>query len=790
MPDRRASLEGTLGRSRHRSPASDQPPDLLESLATGSAVQPAAPILRRRPQRLKSIYNEPLRPTSPTWVDPIKGESRKAPRKASAGSSPISPKTSVGELEPQERERDTIVYFPKLSRIPEGKESKNQRHRRSSTASPTEDCTPARRRRRAVEDATLARRPIRQKHGSLHRRAESLANLPNPSLISVLSGITQHSNASSGSNSTITQQSYNKTHVSKRRPMKERKRLQAKSVHPKAKIMDPPQSSVFQYMNEGLGSQQFLNGDAHDGRPSSSSSACSSESTSSHDTEHDDGQSSNAEEPLDESPMTSPASTRRPDHEETHYHERSSNGSGMSVRESSPGSVHLASENYHIEEEDGDEDDEEDEQEEEEEESQSEDEDGDNNAYSADGHDDNPVHAHHFAMERVPPPRIPSSSSSRHSDPHTRRMRTQEQELRDHVLQSPQPHRDFQFVGGPSPHPASAMPLYDGQPHTDASPVNFYAPAPYPSGWPPQAPPPAAIGYPPHVPPAPYAPGAENNSGVASQYPMAAPNTAVLPPFHHALQPPHYQSQPIGPDLTKTTVVGYELLADKLTELSKNEDDVAGQNKVVPMYRKFEQLNHRVLLHLQDEISELEEELRQLDECIAQGSPRSDTGHVYPASRRGEARYGGELHYKRTDLLGRIYLKLGQYNQALSSYSNMLRNLDAPTTADIHAYHDWMEKHAPIDRNEARFLERKTDLLAVSRRRSAMAVGGVGPQQSAAIGLPLILILPLMAFAVVPGLLGRLFIVILIGAAELMLVTSTELIELMAVKEWVACSCV
>lgn len=300
---------------------------------------------------------------------------------------------------------------------------------------------------------------------------------------------------------------------------------------------------------------------------------------------------------------------------------------------------------------------------------------------------------------------------------------------------------------------------------------------------------------------------------------MAAPNTAVLPPFHHALQPPHYQSQPIGPDLTKTTVVGYELLADKLTELSKNEDDVPGQNKVVPMYRKFEQLNHRVLLHLQDEISELEEELRQLDECIAQSSPRSDTGHVYPASRRGEARYGSELHYKRTDLLGRIYLKLGQYStsfyifwlccdnrpkidthssktdlahtdQALSSYSNMLRNLDAPNTADIHAYHTWMEKHAPIDRNEARFLERKTDLLAVSRRRSAIAVGGVGPHQSAAIGLPLILILPLMAFAVVPGLLGRLFIVILIGAAELMLVTSTELIDLMTVKEWVACSSV
>lgn len=81
------------------------------------------------------------------------------------------------------------------------------------------------------------------------------------------------------------------------------------------------------------------------------------------------------------------------------------------------------------------------------------------------------------------------------------------------------------------------------------------------------------------------------------------------------------------------------------------------------MYRKFEHLNHRVLLHLQDEVSELEEELQYLDDSIAQLSPRDETGHTYPASRRGDARYGGELHYKRTELLGRIFQKIGQYSK-------------------------------------------------------------------------------------------------------------------------------
>jgi uncharacterized membrane protein len=128
----------------------------------------------------------------------------------------------------------------------------------------------------------------------------------------------------------------------------------------------------------------------------------------------------------------------------------------------------------------------------------------------------------------------------------------------------------------------------------------------------------------------------------------------------------------------------------------------------------------------------------------------------------------------------------------------MLKNLDTPTSEEIHAYHAWMEKHSPLDRTESLFLSRKTDLLSLTQRRRPVistAVGGVGAgpgtgPKSAAIGFPLILVLPLMAFAVVPGVLGRLFMLILIGVAELMLVTSTELMDLMSVREWVICSSV
>ena len=127
-------------------------------------------------------------------------------------------------------------------------------------------------------------------------------------------------------------------------------------------------------------------------------------------------------------------------------------------------------------------------------------------------------------------------------------------------------------------------------------------------------------------------------------------------------------------------------------------------------------------------------------------------------------------------------------DQALSSFSTMVKTLDPAKIEDIQTYRSWIEQHSPIESSEVRFLERQTDLLAVSPRRSASTVGGVGSHQSAAVGLPLIAMLPLMAFAIVPSLLGRLFIITLIGAGEVMVVTSTELIDFMTVREWSLCA--
>ena len=118
-------------------------------------------------------------------------------------------------------------------------------------------------------------------------------------------------------------------------------------------------------------------------------------------------------------------------------------------------------------------------------------------------------------------------------------------------------------------------------------------------------------------------------------------------------------------------MIGYELLAHKLSELKDGHGKK--DNGVVPAYRKFEQLNHRVLLHLQDEISVLEEELRQLDQEIADASPGAQTGHRHPASRRGDAQFGNDLHHARNKVLGDVFLKLEMYSKCQQHAKHRLK---------------------------------------------------------------------------------------------------------------------
>ncbi|EFQ89154.1 hypothetical protein PTT_14695 [Pyrenophora teres f. teres 0-1] len=549
--------------------------------------------------------------------------------------------------------------------------------------------------------------------------------------------------------------------VSSGRPKAIRRRQTEESSYeqpsPALAKMDSAQSEVFKYLQSEDPAESIADTDLQ-GMPSSSvvSSSCSS----SGDTRLGDGGSSVATDST-YSAATSPASVRRSGYTDSNLSNQEFRKFKKPLYASS--FVHGP----------GDEENEQPPDESEGEEN------GGSDGKKAPGKDG---HARNKVATKATSRRAPSAASRR-SDTHSKRLKNQERELANHILQAPQPQKDIQFGTGQPAHGYPAMPMYSPHAYPGASPAVTNASLHSPSGWPPtpSLPAPLAIGYAPH-----QSPEAAHAYPIPVQAPMAPEGVVqrMPPPFSpHSAQPPHYQQHAPASNQTRPTVMGYELLANELTASSRAK--ASSRKGLVPMYRKFEHLNHRVLLHLQDETCELEEELRQLDECIAQMSPRDAEGYEYPASRRSDARYGSDMHFKRTELLGRIFQKLEQYNKALSSFSSMSKELDRPTTKDIKAYRDWMDENEPLDYAESQFIERDSDLVAIPRKASVKTAPVADQDQSAAVWFPLTLVLPLMAFAIVPSLVGRLLVLVAMVGAELKLVKSTpELQSFMSTQEW------
>ncbi|KAI4755617.1 hypothetical protein E4T52_12311 [Aureobasidium sp. EXF-3400] len=231
------------------------------------------------------------------------------------------------------------------------------------------------------------------------------------------------------------------------------------------------------------------------------------------------------------------------------------------------------------------------------------------------------------------------------------------------------------------------------------------------------------------------------------------------------------------PDLKKTTLEGYEFLATKITD---------GSIGARPMYRSFEHLHHRLFLYLQDEICEYEEELRNLDEWISQVGLVVSEGKSKPASRRAEARItpqDSELMFRRKFVLGEIFVKLERYHRAVEAYCNASKELHRPQEAETKRYREWMTTHRPVDMTEANFLKHDRDLFVLERRKVETST-----VTAATAGLPVLLLLPFLAFAVMPNFLCRILIIFVCGMGEGILCSATNIRHVLTAREWVFCA--
>lgn len=145
------------------------------------------------------------------------------------------------------------------------------------------------------------------------------------------------------------------------------------------------------------------------------------------------------------------------------------------------------------------------------------------------------------------------------------------------------------------------------------------------------------------------------------------PTPLMLPPYAHQYSmDPGFQESDYHPgeaspgpnslshietfQQSKPELSGYDLIATRLV----------GAN-VQPIFKRFGKVNYRILLVLQDEIAEMEDDLAQLDMADTRSRHRQD-GSTTPASRRVSWQCGqSELHARRLQLLGRLYIKIEQY---------------------------------------------------------------------------------------------------------------------------------
>ncbi|KAK8043879.1 hypothetical protein PG994_012717 [Apiospora phragmitis] len=304
------------------------------------------------------------------------------------------------------------------------------------------------------------------------------------------------------------------------------------------------------------------------------------------------------------------------------------------------------------------------------------------------------------------------------------------------------------------------------------------------------------------------------------------------------------------PRAEKLPLSGYELLASRLSggaaagapssSSSSSADNnhnnntpaaiaVESPQQLKPIYRRFEPLNHRLLLHLQDELCELEEQLHRLDTADTQNR-RLQNG-ILPASRRADSQTVGELQWHKTDILGKIGFKLEQYNHVLASFQTT-RTLPKPALADVREYQGYLAANAPIAEHETRFLDATDDLVCLAgeggydpreeeenqeqllHQRSVQyspvsrwslredtpedsaygegEEGGEDREESPVISLSLAMavavIAPIMAFGIVPGYFGRLTVVLMVSVAVLWGLVHERVIGVHATRDFYICA--
>lgn len=675
--------------------------------ASKLGLQPRAPV--------PETSSEDQGKASAVWIDVDEERPRRRRRARQPGNEPNKPDRPIQSRHQSNAHSDLGRFLPRLGRILEASDP-NIRQRSYHDSKPKREVDERNRPSRHKDENDYSHRHSSRRRTSVgSRRPEPLLNV-NPSLISLLSSLTGTSERSSGSNSTITQQSYDrKRGLPPRRPAARREKPRAAVQPTPAQMPRTKSPNVFDYMED-----VSTVGD-HD----NVSVISPASSASSHYQPSDAGSSEAPPTPSSRSTLPSPTTTRsvsvaelRRKYDTDHAGSTTfqhGNGHGLDRDSAARGNGNMRKQPASRDTEER----------------------NDRKGSAS------PVLAP--ATSDFSDSHRQSSQSSLRQLDDEQRLRQQEEELRRHMAYSQHPC-GYNFTSPPEiSDEQQDTPKVNHDPPYDSQSLEHYIHHPMPTRP-----------TPPKLVRSTASPFIESSPAITS--------------------PPHV---PSPPDLTKVTLTGYELLASHLSSSTAPpaKDVLSGAANLTPLYRKFSLLHHRVLLHLQDELAELENHLRVLDEGIAQTyavpptstDPSAVSSH-HPASRRLErdVASGHPVFARRTLLLGEIYSKQQQYHTALRDYTSLLRDSRPAEDDDVAAYKAFLADRKPICDGEVAFLDKKDDLIVPGSANPVSHDAPNAPVQDAlweqVCFLVALLLLPLLISAVLPDFASRAAATALLGA--------------------------
>jgi hypothetical protein len=651
---------------------------------------------------------------SAVWVDV--DEERPRRRRKSRPSVPEQnkPERTTQSRHQSNSQSDLGRFLPRLSRILEASDPNVRQRSYHGSEQKRDSDEKGRSSRQRDENDYAHRHSTRRRTTVVPRRPDPLLKF-NPSLLSVLSSLTGASERSSGSNSTITQQSYDrKRGLAPRRPPARRESPRAVAQPISAEMPRNRSPNVFDYIDE------VPTVDEHDGISVISPTS----SASSHYQPSDSGSSEAPATPSSRSTLPSPTTTRsvsvaelRRKYDTDYTGCTGSYNGNQGLDSATRGDIRKERSSKDVEE-------------------------------RSDGKD--------TGSSSLPSPvqelgdgYSQSLQSSLRALDDEQRLRQQEDEMRRHVAYSQHPY-GYEFTSPTSPSSRPDSPRSNHVSPSNDQSLEHYIHQPIPT-----RPTPPKLVQPMQSPP------------IEDHAPLASPPQVPSPP-----------------DLTKVTLTGYELLASHLASSTDppTKNTTSSPPHLTPLYRKFSHLHHRVLLHLQDELAELEYHLRMIDEGIAQTyatpppippttSPGSTTPAThYPASRRLERDIANNhpVFARRTLLLGEIYSKQQQYHTALRDYTTLLRDSRPAETDEIADYKSFLADRKPICEGEIAFLDKRDDLIIPGgvrpKNRSVSFATNRDSLLEQVSFLAALLLLPLVLSAVLPDFASRAAATALLGA--------------------------